>query len=133
MLDLLVSPFSDPQVQVSTLATPIDATRAMSPHQVKVVMDAQGNALYFSRALMPYPREGTASYWGHIGLYAFRMSALRRFVKLAPSPLEQTERLEQLRLLENGIPIRVMRTGLSTMGVDTPEDLERVRAALQQA
>ena len=127
----LTAPFADENTEVTTPAVRIDATRAASPNQVKVVTDTRGNALYFSRAPIPFPRDTTdaaqATYLGHIGLYAFRMRTLRRFVSLPQSDLEKLEKLEQLRLLENGIPIRVVQTTRHKPGVDTPEDLKRVR------
>jgi len=129
MLESLAAPFADPATEVSTLATPISLERAIVPSQVKVVTDVTGNALYFSRALIPHVRDGArdVEYLGHIGLYAFRMRTLARYVGWPPSTLENLERLEQLRLLENGIPIRVVRVGEHSPGVDTPEDLERIR------
>lgn len=131
MLDLLIFPFREQHVQVSTLATPISLERMHSPHQVKVVTASNGDALYFSRAPIPYCRdEGPVSALGHIGIYAFRMEALERFVSLPPSSLEETEKLEQLRFLENRIPIRVIRTQYQSHGVDTPEDLEVIRKLL---
>lgn len=130
ILDELIAPFEqDPDVAVCTLAMPVEPDRAHSPNQVKVVTDVKGNALYFSRALIPHDRDGSATesaYLGHIGLYAFRMHALVRYVSLPQSRLERLEKLEQLRLLENGIPIRVVRTTRHSPGVDTPEDLERI-------
>ena len=128
-LDALITPFVEEAVQVSTLAMEVDAERALSPNQVKVVTAANGDALYFSRAPIPYVRDRAIdrrTYLGHIGLYAFRMSALSRFVELPPSRLEELEKLEQLRLVENGIPIRVVRVGRHNPGVDTREDLQRV-------
>ncbi|WP_028571361.1 3-deoxy-manno-octulosonate cytidylyltransferase [Desulfonatronum lacustre] len=132
LLTLLLSPFDDPAVQVSTLARPLSPEEARSPDVVKVVTDAQGQALYFSRALIPYPREGTGEFLGHIGLYAFRMRTLRAFVDLGPGKLEQIEKLEQLRLLEAGIPIRVLRTEHRTHGVDRPEDVPSVCTLLRE-
>ena len=136
LIDELLAPFEDPAVLVSTAASPISSERAADPNQVKTVLDIYGNALYFSRALIPHVREredaGHAEFLGHIGLYAYRMEVLRRFVTLPPSRLEQLEKLEQLRLLENGIPIRVVRTGRHRPGVDTPEDLERVRRIIEK-
>lgn len=132
LLTLLLSPFDDPAVQVSTLARPLSPEEARSPDVVKVVTDAQGQALYFSRALIPYPREGSGDFLGHIGLYAFRMRTLRTFVGLGPGKLEQIEKLEQLRLLEAGIPIRVLRTEHRTHGVDRPEDVPRVCMLLRE-
>ena len=135
LIDELLAPFEDPAVQVSTVASPISPERAVNPNQVKTVLDIYGNALYFSRALIPHVRNsedaGHAEFLGHIGLYAYRMETLRRFVTLTPSRLEQLEKLEQLRLLEHGIPIRVVRTNKHRPGVDTPEDLERVRRIIE--
>jgi len=129
LLDALIEPFAEEAVQVSTPAMEVDAERALSPNQVKVVTAANGDALYFSRALIPHARDeglDRPAYLGHIGLYAFRMRTLARFVELPPSRLEELEKLEQLRLVENGIPIRVVRVERHSPGVDTPEDLQRV-------
>jgi 3-deoxy-manno-octulosonate cytidylyltransferase (CMP-KDO synthetase) len=100
---------------------------------VKVVTASNGRALYFSRASIPYDRDGagTATYQKHLGLYAYRKPALDRFPKLLPSLLETTERLEQLRFLENGIDIYVTSTPFDTIGVDTEEDLKAAEAILQ--
>jgi len=142
MLTQLVSPFTpftqETAVQVSTLAQPISAQGAHSPDVVKVVRAANGDALYFSRAPIPFRRDAEAgdqpagAYHGHIGLYAFRLAALRRFTELAPSLLEQTEKLEQLRLLENNIPIRVVMTQYKTHGVDRPEDIATILNMLRE-
>ena len=101
---------------------------ARDPNAVKVVTDSRGLALYFSRAAIPYDRDGSdhARYYKHLGFYAYTAEALRQFRSLAPSSLEQTECLEQLRFLENGIPITVLETTEDTIGVDTEEDLHRV-------
>lgn len=132
----LVSPFADPHVRVSTVAAVISPERAQVSDQVKVVVDAAHNALYFSRAAIPFHRDTNSAdappFLGHIGLYAFRMEALRLFVSLSASSLEKTEKLEQLRLLENGVPIRVVRTNRHAAGVDTPQDLERVQTLLAE-
>lgn len=136
MLDELVAPFGTGDVGACTLATPLDpadsgdAALIASPHQVKVVMDEAGDALYFSRAPIPYARDASlpSRFAGHVGLYAFRRDVLERVTALPPSPLEQLEKLEQLRLLEHRIPLRVVLTRWRTHGVDTPEDLEAVRA-----
>lgn len=114
--------------QVSTLKVEISAEAAADPHAVKVVTDSRGEALYFSRAPIPCDRErsGRAQYYKHLGFYAYTAEALRCFRSFPPSPLERTEGLEQLRLLENGIPIRVLETTQDTIGVDTEEDLQRV-------
>ena len=106
MLTELIRPFISSNVQVTTLARKIDTKEAKNPDRVKVVFSKSGRALYFSRALIPYYHsEQRHGFYGHIGLYAFRMNILRQFVELGPSGLEITEKLEQLRLLENGIPV----------------------------
>ncbi|MCL1940006.1 MAG: 3-deoxy-manno-octulosonate cytidylyltransferase [Desulfovibrionaceae bacterium] len=127
-LTLLAGAFSDPLVQAATLAHVLDPADLMRPDKVKVVLAANGDALYFSRAGIPFSRDGERALpvYGHIGLYAFTMRTLNRFVALAPSPLERTEKLEQLRLLENNIPIRVLLTDKSFIGVDQVEDVARV-------
>lgn len=134
MLTELISPFRDPVVRVATLAAEIPAASALSPDRVKVVFARDGRALYFSRALIPHAREDRngAAVYGHIGLYAFRMEALRAFVALGPSPLERLERLEQLRLLENGIPIHVVVTEHRSVGVDRPGDVAAVTRILRE-
>jgi 3-deoxy-manno-octulosonate cytidylyltransferase (CMP-KDO synthetase) len=100
---------------------------------VKVVADLTGRALYFSRATIPFDRDGTRPrYFKHLGLYAYRKAALDRFVTLPESSLEKSERLEQLRFLENGIPIHVGETPHDSIGVDTEEDLQRVIGIMKQ-
>ena len=127
MLSELAQAFGAPEVEVATLISPMDPTEIGDHDQVKVVIDRHGNALYFSRAAIPHARDGgPAAYFRHIGLYAFRMATLRRFVALGPGQLEQTEKLEQLRLLENGIPIRTVQTLHRSLGVDRPEDIATV-------
>jgi 3-deoxy-manno-octulosonate cytidylyltransferase (CMP-KDO synthetase) len=134
MLTELVLPFSDPNVKVSTLAQKIDPDEAKNPDRVKVVLAKDNRALYFSRAPIPYSSDLQKNkLYGHIGLYAFRMNILRKFVELGPSLLEITEKLEQLRLLENGIPIHVVTTNYKSMGVDRPEDIETVTRILEQS
>jgi len=124
MLSELVRPFAHPDVQVATLISAMSPDQAADRDQVKVVVDRQGNALYFSRAVIPHARDARhAAYYRHIGLYAFRMAVLRRFVALGPGRLEHIEKLEQLRLLENGIPIRTVLTRHRSLGVDRPEDI----------
>lgn len=122
----------DANVQVATLCSSISREEAMSPNLVKVVCDYAGNALYFSRAPLPFVREAneTADYLGHIGIYAYRREALYAFTSLPVSPLEQAEKLEQLRFLQAGIPIRVLEVPRMGVGVDTQEDLERVRTVI---
>lgn len=133
-LEALLQPFlNDPDVQVSTLKTPITEDEAANPNCVKVVTDTNGGALYFSRCAIPYNRDRTAGTvcFKHLGIYAYTRSALERFHRLSPSRLEQTERLEQLRFLEHGIPIRVAETPHDTIGVDTEDDLARVERYFQ--
>jgi len=131
-IEALVAPFSDPAVQVTTLkirATPEEVpTRTAN----KVVTDVHGNALYFSRLPIPFDRDGAGEvvYWKHVGLYAYRRAVLETFHALPRSPAERAESLEQLRLLENGIPIRVVETDEATIGIDTEEDLRAVEALL---
>ena len=124
----------DASVRVATLCSPIRGEEAQSPNQVKVVRDHAGNALYFSRAPLPFVREAneTAEYLGHIGIYAYRGEALCSFTSLSVSPLEQAEKLEQLRFLQAGIPIRVLEVPRMGVGVDTQEDLERVCAVIRE-
>ena len=127
MLSSLIAPFSAPDVRVTTLARKLSSEEANNPDRVKVVIAADGRALYFSRSKIPYHRsDGKQDFMGHIGLYAFRMEALRTFQQLGPGRLEAIESLEQLRLLENGLDIHVVTTEHSSIGVDTPEDLEKV-------
>ena len=127
MIPMLVKPFSNAFISVSTLAHPITREAAQNPDVVKVVLDKYSNALYFSRAPIPYFRNNQEqNFYGHIGLYAFRLSALKQFVSLAPGHLEIIEKLEQLRLLENRIQIHVVITSHTTVGVDKPEDIEKV-------
>ena len=124
----------DPAVQVGTLKTPCAAQDISNPHAVKVVTDAAGRALYFSRATIPYDRDHAgARYYKHLGFYAYRKPALGRFISLPESALEQSERLEQLRFLENGIAIHVAETPFDTVGVDTEEDLRRAEELLTKA
>jgi 3-deoxy-manno-octulosonate cytidylyltransferase (CMP-KDO synthetase) len=133
MLTRLLEPFADPGVQVATLAAKISAAEAARPDRVKVVFTRSGNALYFSRSVIPHDRDATGGdCWGHVGLYAFRMPALRRFVALGQSGLERREKLEQLRLLENDIPIYVVPTEHETLGVDRPEDLDTIIARMTE-
>ncbi len=121
-------------VGLATLCRPLDPERVGDPNAVKVVLDARGRALYFSRAAVPYPRdrEQAALLWRlHLGIYAFRVVTLRRFVALPPSPLERAEALEQLRAMEHGIEILVLDAPHAAHGVDTPEDLERVEEMIR--
>jgi len=103
-----------------------------NPNNVKVVVNKFREALYFSRNIIPFPRDPNTkvSYYKHIGIYAYRKEALQQFTELPPSLLEETEKLEQLRYLENGFKIRLALTDIPTIGIDTPEDLERARKRL---
>jgi 3-deoxy-manno-octulosonate cytidylyltransferase (CMP-KDO synthetase) len=132
-LTALLHPFAHPHVQVSTLKVRCTPANIANPNAVKVVTAADGRALYFSRAAIPFDRDGVVpQYWKHIGLYAYRKAALQRFPTLPPSSLEQAERLEQLRFLENNIDLYVEPTDFDTIGVDTEEDLRQVEILLQQ-
>ena len=123
----LLQVMENPVVQVGTLMTPAAEVDIPNPNAVKVVTDLGGRALYFSRATIPFDRDGTQPrYCKHLGLYAYRKPALDRFVTLPESSLEKSERLEQLRFLENGISIYVGKTPHDSVGVDTEEDLQRV-------
>lgn len=120
------------QASVSTACHPIhDAAAFANPNVVKVVMDAAGHALYFSRAQIPYPRQPGATCYRHAGIYAYRAGFLRRYAELAPSPLESAEALEQLRVLWHGyrIAVAISETEIAP-GVDSPQDLEAVRRML---
>jgi 3-deoxy-manno-octulosonate cytidylyltransferase (CMP-KDO synthetase) len=128
----LIEVMRDPGVQVGTLMTPAAPADIDNPSAVKVVTDSARRALYFSRATIPYDRDGAGSkYFKHLGYYAYRKPALERFVAFPESTLERSERLEQLRFLENGIPIHVAETPYDTVGVDTEEDLRRVEDFLR--
>ena len=127
----LIEVMQDPSVQVGTLMTAAAPADIGNPGAVKVVTDAARKALYFSRATIPFDRDASGSkYFKHLGFYAYRKPALDRFVALPESSLERSERLEQLRFLENGIPIHVGETPYDTIGVDTEEDLQRVEEIL---
>lgn len=134
MIETLVEAlFATPGIEVATLYTPATAEEAQLPSACKVVVDEAGLALYFSRAAIPFPREGTPRYRKHLGYYAYSRDALHRFHHWEPSALELTERLEQLRFLHHGVRIAVAETPYNTIGIDTPEDLAQVEALLRQA
>jgi 3-deoxy-manno-octulosonate cytidylyltransferase (CMP-KDO synthetase) len=120
------------QDPVVTLATPAAEHEMGNPNAVKVVLARDGEALYFSRSPIPYPRQdGGAVPLKHLGIYGYQREALLRLAELAPTPLERSESLEQLRALENGIRIRVLVVDRGSQGVDTAEDLERVEEILK--
>jgi 3-deoxy-manno-octulosonate cytidylyltransferase (CMP-KDO synthetase) len=132
-IDSLVGPMLAPDApDMVSLMRRITGQAAQDPNLVKVVVDNTGKALYFSRAPIPYYRNETPSLatYGHIGLYGYSVASLRKFSRLDPTPLETAESLEQLRALENGWTIRMIETDFDPIGVDTPEDLERVRGLL---
>ena len=132
-IEALLKPLQRPEVMVSTVKTPCKPEEIGNPNAVKVVTDKNGRALYFSRSTIPYDRDraGNIQYFKHLGLYAYRKAALERFCSLPESKLEAAERLEQLRLLENGIDIYVEETPFGSVEVDTAEDLKKVEAILQ--
>lgn len=125
-IDAAILPFQDDHsLKMATLKKRIEDSRETGdPNVVKVVTDRQGNALYFSRSAIPH---ATGAHFKHIGLYVYRRDFLLGYSHMPIGPLEKAERLEQLRALENGHAIRVIETGYESAGVDTPEDLERVR------
>ena len=129
-IDELIAAFDDrPDLQMATLMTPLTEEEYDNPAAVKVVASLDGHALYFSRSLIPYPRNRGPQWrcFKHIGVYAYRRDFLLRFAALPPAPLEIAESLEQLRALENGYRIRVIETPFRSIGVDTPADLAEVR------
>jgi 3-deoxy-manno-octulosonate cytidylyltransferase (CMP-KDO synthetase) len=130
----LLALFDRPEVEVATLAVPCPAHEFENPNAVKVVTALDGRALYFSRATIPFDRDraGFAGYRKHLGIYAYRKAALERFAALPPSPLELVEKLEQLRLLENGLALYVAEAPAEAIGVDTEEDLARAEAVLRK-
>lgn len=133
-LDALLELMQRDEVRVGTLKTPCSPEEVNNPNAVKVVTAADNRALYFSRATIPFDRDrtGSARYYKHLGFYAYRKAALDAFVSWPESELERSERLEQLRFLDNGIAIHVAKTPYDTVGVDTEEDLQRVAEILQQ-
>ena len=125
---------SDRSIQIVTAAHPFERLKdALSPHQVKVVVDLAGNALYFSRAPIPFGKKGSSLSLRHQGIYGFRRNSLLQFVKWKPTPLEQTESLEQLRALENGVKMHVLITAKGSPGIDTLGDAEALEQKLTRA
>lgn len=131
MIEEAIAPVAaDPALQMATLRRRIeDAADLQNPNVTKIVVDRDGYALYFSRAAIPFTRAGSpaATAWRHIGLYVYRRDCLLRLAALPPTPMEQAEALEQLRALEHGIRIKAIETAHDSIGVDTPDDLTRVR------
>jgi 3-deoxy-manno-octulosonate cytidylyltransferase (CMP-KDO synthetase) len=137
MIDEAVQPLmDDPMVVMSTLRRRItDPAELQNPNVTKVVVDREGFALYFSRAPIPDARQGApaADAWRHVGLYVYRRDCLLQLAGLEPTELERSEALEQLRALEHGIRILAVETQHESIGVDTPEDLDRVRRLMAPA
>ena len=135
LIDELIGEFvADKNLQMATVATELtDVDEMKNPNNVKVVLDKNNDALYFSRSLIPYPRNaGKAKFFKHIGIYAYRRNFLLAYAKMTPTPLEQSESLEQLRALENGYKIRVIKSSCRFIGVDTEEDLKLVNEIYRQ-
>ena len=129
LIDDLIRLFNeDPNLQMATVSTELkEETDINNPNNVKVISDLNGYALYFSRSVIPYPRNaGKSKVYKHIGIYAYRRDFLLKYSKMSPTPLEQSESLEQLRALENGYKIKVLRSDNQFIGVDTEEDLKLV-------
>lgn len=137
MIDEAVVPFSaDGSLAMTTLRRRIsDPAELHNPNVTKVVVDRDGYALYFSRAPMPYTRPGRPApvAWRHVGLYVYRRECLLHLARLSPTPLEESEALEQLRALEHGIRIKAIETQYDSVGVDTPDDLDRVRRVFRES
>jgi len=132
VIDIFVKDLTKSIAVASLMERITDPDDIANPNNVKVVVNKFGEALYFSRNIIPFPRDPNTkvSYYKHIGIYAYRKEALQQFTELPPSLLEETEKLEQLRYLENGFKIRLALTNIPTIGIDTPEDLERARKRL---
>jgi 3-deoxy-manno-octulosonate cytidylyltransferase (CMP-KDO synthetase) len=131
-IESLIAVMRRAEVEVGTLKTQAAEIDVNNPSAVKVVTDSAGRALYFSRATIPFDRDGTRPpYYKHLGFYGYRKDALEKFVRWPESGLERSERLEQLRFLENGVPIHVGETPFDTVGVDTEEDVRRVEEILR--
>lgn len=135
MIDLLFSVMENESLDVATLCAPVaDDNEYSNPNTVKVVLDKNGFALYFSRSPIPYVRNGDtrSMLYKHIGVYGFKREFLQQFVSMQKSRLEETESLEQLRILENGYRIKVLTTHYDGFGIDTREDLQRARLILDR-
>ena len=134
-LRVLAGLFEDPSVHMGTLVRPLEAAEVESPHVVKAVLALNGDALYFSRSTVPFIREpgeaGGVQRWAHLGLYGYRRETLLRLAGLSATPLEQAEKLEQLRALEHGLRIRCGKVTGRSVAVDVPEDVARVEAVMR--
>lgn len=133
-LRALVSLFAEQSVQMATLVRPLEEHERANPNVVKAVLAENGDALYFSRHDLPFARDASVAVkrWAHLGLYAYRRDTLLRLASLAPTPLEKTEALEQLRALGNGIKIRCAVTEHATQAVDVPADVPKAEEALRR-
>ncbi|MGQ0504175.1 MAG: 3-deoxy-manno-octulosonate cytidylyltransferase [Myxococcaceae bacterium] len=131
-LKLLASAFDEPAVNLATLVRPLDEAERANPNVVKAVLALNGDALYFSRHDVPFERAPAHKRWAHVGLYGYRRDTLLQLSRLPVSPLEDAEKLEQLRALENGIRIRCLVTSYRSVGVDTPEDLATAERLLER-
>lgn len=139
-IETLMHLFDDAETQIGTLGKPFESMEAVkNPNSPKIVSDRRGFALYFSRSVIPYIRNAQDENWlaqhpylKHLGIYAYRREVLHEITQLPQSPLELAESLEQLRWLENGYRIRVGLTDVETVGIDTPEDLQRAEEFLRQ-
>jgi 3-deoxy-manno-octulosonate cytidylyltransferase (CMP-KDO synthetase) len=130
-IETLAALMKNPDIPVGTLKTPASSEDVANPNLVKVVADKSGRSLYFSRSTIPFDRDNSQpGYFKHLGIYAYRKPFLDKFVTLPESSLERAERLEQLRFLENGIPIHVAETAYDSIGVDTEDDFRRVMKLL---
>jgi 3-deoxy-manno-octulosonate cytidylyltransferase (CMP-KDO synthetase) len=135
-VDAAIAPcLDDPGVAMSTLRTPLAEADFNNPNVVKVVINLKGDALYFTRSLVPYVRPGQPAVqaWRHLGLYVYQRATLLALARLPPTPLEQAEGLEQLRALEHGVAVRTVATSTMAPSVDTPDDLARVRELISRA
>ena len=135
MIDEVAAALNEPGVECATLCRPLSPEDRENPNVVKVVLAQTGDALYFSRSLIPYPRrEPTVPFYQHIGIYGYTAAFLRRYASLPMTPLAEAESLEQLKILEHGYKIRARVTACPDLGrgVDTPEDLEVVRRILSR-
>lgn len=138
-LDTICHCFDDPTTQIATLGKPFESMEAvLNPNSPKIVVDNMGFAMYFSRSVIPYVRGKEKSSWlthypflKHLGIYAYRKDVLRQVTQLPQSSLEIAESLEQLRWLQNGFKIKVGTTDVETVGIDTPQDLERAEEFLK--
>nr|WP_293487429.1 3-deoxy-manno-octulosonate cytidylyltransferase [Prevotella sp.] len=138
-LDTICHCFDDPTTQIATLGKPFESMEAVqNPNSPKIVVDNMGFAMYFSRSVIPYVRGKEKSSWlthypflKHLGIYAYRKDVLRQITQLPQSSLEIAESLEQLRWLQNGFKIKVGTTDVETVGIDTPQDLERAEEFLK--